>query len=35
MPASGKSVDVQVIDIIGFGEDGLAREVWASSTRSR
>ena len=28
MPATGKSFDVQVIDIIRFGEDGLAREHW-------
>jgi steroid delta-isomerase-like uncharacterized protein len=28
MPATGKSVDVQVIDIVRFGEDGLAREHW-------
>ena len=28
MPASGKSVDVQLIDIIRFGDDGLAREHW-------
>ena len=28
MPATGKSVDVQLIDIIRFGEDGLAREHW-------
>lgn len=26
MPATGRSVDVQLIDIIRFGEDGLARE---------
>ena len=28
MPASGKTVDVQLIDITRFGEDGLAREHW-------
>jgi steroid delta-isomerase-like uncharacterized protein len=28
MPASGRSVSVQVIDIIRFGEDGLAHEHW-------
>ena len=28
MPASGRSVDVQLIDIIRFGDDGLAREHW-------
>ena len=28
LPATGKSVDVQLIDIIRFGEDGLAREHW-------
>jgi steroid delta-isomerase-like uncharacterized protein len=28
MPATGKSVSVQVIDIVRFGEDGLAREHW-------
>lgn len=28
MPASGKSVDVQLIDIIRFGDDGLAHEHW-------
>ena len=28
MPATGKSVDVQLIDIIRFGEDGLAHEHW-------
>jgi steroid delta-isomerase-like uncharacterized protein len=28
MPASGKSVDVQLIDIIRFDADGLAREHW-------
>ena len=28
MPPTGKSVSVQVIDIVRFGEDGLAREHW-------
>jgi steroid delta-isomerase-like uncharacterized protein len=28
MPATGKPIDVQLIDIIRFGEDGLAREHW-------
>lgn len=28
MPATGRQVDVQLIDIIRFGEDGLAREHW-------
>ena len=28
MPATGKSASVQVIDIIRFGEDGLAHEHW-------
>jgi steroid delta-isomerase-like uncharacterized protein len=28
MPASGRTVDVQLIDIIRFGDDGLAREHW-------
>jgi steroid delta-isomerase-like uncharacterized protein len=28
MPATGKSIDVQLIDIIRFGDDGLAREHW-------
>ena len=28
MPASGKSVDVQLIDIIRFDDDGLAHEHW-------
>jgi steroid delta-isomerase-like uncharacterized protein len=28
MPATGKHVDVQLIDIIRFGDDGLAREHW-------
>jgi predicted ester cyclase len=28
MTPSGKSVDVELIDIIRFGDDGLAREHW-------
>jgi len=28
MPATGKSVSVQLIDIIRFGDDGLAHEHW-------
>jgi steroid delta-isomerase-like uncharacterized protein len=28
MSATGKSIDVQVIDIIRFGDDGLAHEHW-------
>jgi steroid delta-isomerase-like uncharacterized protein len=28
MPASGKGIDVQLIDIIRFGDDGLAHEHW-------
>ena len=28
MPASGKSIDVQLIDIMRFGADGLIREHW-------
>jgi steroid delta-isomerase-like uncharacterized protein len=28
MPATGRQVDVQLIDIIRFGDDGLAREHW-------
>jgi steroid delta-isomerase-like uncharacterized protein len=28
LPATGKSVDVQLIDITRFGDDGLAREHW-------
>ena len=28
IPASGRSIDVQLIDIIRFGDDGLAREHW-------
>ena len=32
MAATGKSVDVQLIDITRFGGDGLAHEHWVSST---
>jgi steroid delta-isomerase-like uncharacterized protein len=28
MPSTGKRIDVQLIDIIRFGADGLAREHW-------
>jgi steroid delta-isomerase-like uncharacterized protein len=28
MPATGKSVDVELIDILRFGEDGLVYEHW-------
>jgi steroid delta-isomerase-like uncharacterized protein len=28
MPATGKTIDVQLIDIIRFGDDGLAHEHW-------
>ncbi len=28
MPATGKSIDVQLIDIMRFGDDGLAHEHW-------
>ncbi|MFO7571088.1 MAG: ester cyclase [Gaiellaceae bacterium] len=28
MPATGKAVDAQLIDIIRFGDDGLAHEHW-------
>jgi steroid delta-isomerase-like uncharacterized protein len=28
MPATGKSVSVQIIDIVRFGDDGLALEHW-------
>lgn len=28
MPASDKAVDVQLVDIIRFGDDGRAREHW-------
>jgi len=32
MPATGKSIDAQAIDIIRFGDDGRALEQWGSST---
>jgi steroid delta-isomerase-like uncharacterized protein len=28
MPATGKSFDVELIDIVRFGDDGLAHEHW-------
>ena len=28
MPATGKSVDAQLIDIMGMGDDGLCHEHW-------
>jgi steroid delta-isomerase-like uncharacterized protein len=28
LPPSGKTIDVQLIDIIRFGDDGLAHEHW-------
>jgi steroid delta-isomerase-like uncharacterized protein len=28
MPATGRSVSVEAIDIVRFGDDGLAREHW-------
>ena len=28
MPATGRSVDIQLIDIMRFGDDGLLREHW-------
>ena len=28
VPATGKSIDVQAIDIVRFGDDGLAHEHW-------
>jgi len=28
MPATGKRVNVQLIDIMRFGDDGLAHEHW-------
>ena len=28
MPATGKTVDVQLIDMFTFGDDGLVREHW-------
>ena len=35
VPASGKRVDVQLIDIIRFGDDGLAHEHWGVRRRPR
>lgn len=31
MPATGRSVDIQVIDIMRFGDDGLVHEHWGLS----
>jgi len=28
MPATGKSIDIQLIDIVRFGDDGIGREHW-------
>ncbi len=28
MPATGKSVDVQLVDILRLGDDGLVHEHW-------
>jgi predicted ester cyclase len=28
MPATGRSVDVQAVDIVRFGDDGLGHEHW-------
>jgi steroid delta-isomerase-like uncharacterized protein len=28
MPATGKRIDIQAIDIVRFGDDGLAHEHW-------
>jgi predicted ester cyclase len=28
MPATGKRIDVRLIDILRFGDDGLAHEHW-------
>jgi predicted ester cyclase len=28
MPATGNSVDIQIIDIMRFGDDGLVHEHW-------
>ena len=28
VPTSGKSIDIQAIDIVRFGDDGLVREHW-------
>ena len=35
MPPSGKNVDVELIDIIRFGDDGLAREHWGVADQMR
>ena len=35
MPATGRSVNVKLIDIMRFGDDGLAHEHWVSSTHWR
>jgi predicted ester cyclase len=32
IPPTGKDVDVQLIDIMRFDEDGLVAEHWESST---
>jgi steroid delta-isomerase-like uncharacterized protein len=31
IPATGKSIDVQIIDIVRFDDDGLAHEHWGVS----
>jgi len=31
IPATGRRIDSQLIDIIRFGEDGLAHEHWGVS----
>jgi len=31
IPATGRRIDIQLIDIIRFGEDGLAHEHWGVS----
>jgi steroid delta-isomerase-like uncharacterized protein len=28
MPATGKSIDIQLVDIVRFGDDGLGHEHW-------
>ena len=28
MPATGRGIDLELIDITRFGDDGLAREHW-------
>jgi steroid delta-isomerase-like uncharacterized protein len=30
MPATGKSIDVELIDIMRFGDDGLVQEHWGA-----